>query len=116
MRRFSFLQRLSARSRPRVSKPPLTQFKTNRFIAEALAASTVKLEGRDILATWKVLFSIVATPLLYTIYAIIASVIAYKKNAPPVVLHWMPVWIFVGMPFLAMSSLKFGEAGMDVFK
>lgn len=31
-------------------------------------------------------------------------------------LHWMPVWIFVGMPFLAMSSLKFGEAGMDVFK
>ncbi|KAJ9115919.1 hypothetical protein QFC22_005062 [Naganishia vaughanmartiniae] len=83
---------------------------------EALAASTVKLEGRDILATWKVLFSIVATPLLYTIYSIIAAVIAYKKNAPPVVLHWMPVWIFVGMPFLAMSSLKFGEAGMDVFK
>lgn len=83
---------------------------------EALAASTVKLEGRDILATWKVLFSVGATPLLYTIYAIVASVIAYKKNAPPVILHWMPVWIFVGMPFLAMSSLKFGEAGMDVFK
>lgn len=96
--------------------PPRRFQKTEEPSAEALAASTVKLEGRDILATWKVLFSIVATPLLYTTYAIIASVIAYKKNAPPVILHWMPVWIFVGMPFLAMSSLKFGEAGMDVFK
>jgi glycerol-3-phosphate O-acyltransferase/dihydroxyacetone phosphate acyltransferase len=85
-------------------------------ISEALAASTVKIAGRDVLATWKVLFSVGATPVLYTIYAILGTVIAHQYGVCSETLHWMPLYIFTALPFFAMSALKFGEAGMDVFK
>jgi glycerol-3-phosphate O-acyltransferase / dihydroxyacetone phosphate acyltransferase len=83
---------------------------------EALAASTVKIAGRDVLATWKILFSLGATPVLYLIYAIIGTIIAHQYGADAKTLHWMPVYIILALPFFAMSALKFGEAGMDVFK
>lgn len=82
----------------------------------ALAASTVKIAGRDVLATWKVLLSLVATPILYTFYATLATFLAYKWDAPSLVVWWMPAFVFVGLPFGAMSALKFGEAAMDVLK
>lgn len=108
-------------------------------MAEALAASTVKVAARDVLATWKVLVSLAATvrppppglpscraanfpsrfssqPVLYLFYAILATYLSYRWNAPAAVSHWMPVYVFAGLPFGAMSALKFGEAAMDVLK
>ncbi|KAI6002431.1 hypothetical protein F5J12DRAFT_906317 [Pisolithus orientalis] len=69
---------------------------SRRKAKEALAASVVKIAGRDVLATWKVLICLGAAPLLYTLYAVLAIAIAVKIQAP--------------------LTLKFGEAGMDVFK
>lgn len=83
---------------------------------EALAGSTVKIAGNDVLATWKVLFSVAATPLLYIFYAISATYLAIRFDASTKLIWSTPLLVFVVMPFLAMSSLKFGEAGMDVFK
>ncbi|KAG6854305.1 hypothetical protein C0991_008200 [Blastosporella zonata] len=83
---------------------------------EALAASVVKIAGRDVLASWKVLICLGIAPLLYTFYAFLATLIAIRAKAP---LQWRiatPFLVFVTLPFMNYAALKFGEAGMDVLK
>jgi len=84
--------------------------------SEALAASTVKLQGRDVLATWKVLVSMAVVPLLYLFYAILVTFVMYRYDLAPAIRHWTPVFMFCFLPSLGYSALKFGEAGMDVAK
>ncbi|WOO85271.1 putative acyltransferase [Vanrija pseudolonga] len=83
---------------------------------EALAASSVKIQGRDVLATWKVLVSLAVVPALYLVYTITATVVAYKYDLFPTWRQWLPVVMFCLLPSLGYAALKFGEAGMDVFK
>ncbi|KAI6118395.1 glycerol-3-phosphate O-acyltransferase [Pisolithus sp. B1] len=80
---------------------------SRRKAQEALAASVVKIAGRDVLATWKILICLGAAPLLYTLYVILATVAAIRVQAT--------LGVQLCMPFLVIS-LKFGEAGMDVLK
>ena len=83
---------------------------------EALAASVVKIAGRDVLATWKVLIALGVTPVLYALYAFIATLIAIRSKAP---MKWRiltPFLTVFSLPFMNFASLKFGEAGMDVLK
>jgi glycerol-3-phosphate O-acyltransferase/dihydroxyacetone phosphate acyltransferase len=84
--------------------------------AEALAASTVKIQGRDVLATWKVLVSLAVVPLLYVIYTLTATFLAYRYDVFPTWRHWIPLIMVFLLPSLGYSALKFGEAGMDVAK
>ncbi|KAG8800580.1 hypothetical protein FRC18_007989 [Serendipita sp. 400] len=83
---------------------------------EALAASTVKVAGRDVLATWKVLVSLGAAPVLYSFYSVLATVVAIKAGAPMKWRIWTPFLTMAGLPILGYFALKFGEAGMDVLK
>lgn len=76
----------------------------------------MKIAGRDVLATWKVLIALGVTPVLYTVYAIIATVIAAKTGAPPKWRLWTPFVVAVLLPMMNFAALKFGEAGMDVLK
>ncbi|CAL1704813.1 unnamed protein product [Somion occarium] len=83
---------------------------------EALAASVVKVAGKDVLATWKILISLGAAPVLYGFYAFLATVLAFKVGAS---LTWKiltPIAVMVALPFIGYAALKFGEAGMDVLK
>ena len=85
-------------------------------LSEALAASAVKIAGRDVLATWKVLIALGVTPVLYTLYAILATVVATRAH---VSVQWRistPLLVFILLPFMNYAALKFGEAGMDVLK
>jgi len=83
---------------------------------EALAASTVKIAARDVLATWKILISLGLTPLLYGFYAFLATVVVIKADAPMEWRIWTPIVIMLTLPFVGYAALKFGEAGMDVLK
>ncbi|KAK4058869.1 Glycerol-3-phosphate/dihydroxyacetone phosphate acyltransferase [Microbotryomycetes sp. JL221] len=83
---------------------------------EALAASTVKIKGKDVLATWKVLVALAGCPALYTTYAIGSVVLAHKLNLPYKYKLWAPVATLTGLPMIGYSALKFGEVGMDVYK
>lgn len=89
---------------------------SNSVTVEALAASTVKVAGKDVLATWKVLVSLGAAPLLYAFYAALATIFAIKLNAPLKVRLWTPFVVMSALPFIGYAALKFGEAGLDVFK
>ncbi|SRR5260221_3617936 len=83
---------------------------------EALAASVVKVAGRDVLATWKVLISLIMIPALYVFYAIVATIIAIKAGASSNWILWTPFLSLIALPCIGYAALKFGEAGVDVLK
>ena len=86
------------------------------WLAEALAASVVKVAGRDVLATWKILISLGVAPLLYSFYALLATAVVVRVGAP---LRWRiytPLLVMISLPFIGYAALKFGEAGMDLLK
>jgi len=86
------------------------------FLSEALATSVVKIAGRDVLASWKVLIALGVTPVLYTFYAILATLIVIRAQLP---MQWRiatPFLTITNLPFMNYAALKFGEAGMDVLK
>jgi glycerol-3-phosphate O-acyltransferase / dihydroxyacetone phosphate acyltransferase len=85
-------------------------------MSEALAASVVKIEGRDVLGTWKVLISLGLAPLLYGFYAFLATVVMVRAGAPMTWVIWAPVAVIAASPIIGYTALKFGEAGMDVLK
>ncbi|KAK4689722.1 hypothetical protein P7C73_g377, partial [Tremellales sp. Uapishka_1] len=94
----------------------LAKVVSRRKAKEALAASTVKIQGRDVLATWKVLVSLVVVPSLYVFYAAVATFLAYRYDYFEGWRVYMPLVMFAFLPSLGYSALKFGEAGMDVAK
>ncbi|KDN45743.1 hypothetical protein K437DRAFT_224087 [Tilletiaria anomala UBC 951] len=87
-----------------------------RKAKEALAASQVKLKGRDVLATWKVLVSLVVAPVLYTVYAGCATYLAHRYQLPWKQQMLMPLYVMAALPAIAYSTLKFGEVGIDIYK
>jgi glycerol-3-phosphate O-acyltransferase/dihydroxyacetone phosphate acyltransferase len=113
----SFLLPSSLKEKPKVRSHQslLPSMKSNNPI-EALAASTVKVAGRDVLATWKVLISLGAAPILYSFYAFLATLIAIKANAPLKWRIWTPFLTMAILPIIGYFALKFGEAGIDVLK
>lgn len=86
------------------------------LLIEALAASVVKIAGRDVLATWKVLICLGVAPVLYGFYACLATFIAIRANAQLKWRIWTPFLVLIALPFMNYAALKFGEAGVDVLK
>ncbi|KAI5267156.1 hypothetical protein E4T47_08117 [Aureobasidium subglaciale] len=88
---------------------------------EALAASTVKIQGRDVMATWKLLVSLVVAPLLYNIYNIILAIWTHYNRIGGRVPNWVPLWAvfafgYILFPAITFAALRFGEVGMDIAK
>ena len=88
---------------------------------EALAASTVKIQAKDVVATWKLLVALVVAPSLYALYDIVLCIWAYYNRIQGYVPEYVPLWtVFLfGMtffPIITFAALRFGEVGMDIFK
>lgn len=88
---------------------------------EALAASTVKVQGRDVMATWKLLVALALAPLLYAFYAALFTWWTYRNRVQGKMPGWVPLWLvfiasFVVFPFISFAALRFGETGMDILK
>lgn len=101
-----------------------TKLYSRRKAAEALAGSSVKIQGRDVMATWKLLVSMALTPLLYNLYCVLfvikfgsdrlwGYVPQWASEAP-----WFLVFLtgWVVFPAISFASLRFGEVGMDIVK
>lgn len=87
----------------------------------ALAASTVKLEGRDVMATWKLLVSLGLAPLLYATYTAILTWWTYRNRVQGYIPPWVPLWAVITssmifFPSVTFAALRFGETGMDILK
>lgn len=88
---------------------------------EALAASTVKLQGRDVMATWKLLVALAIAPAVYAFYTAAFTYWTYVNRIQGWVPTWVPLWLIVpiGMvlfPTITFAALRIGEVGMDILK
>ena len=88
---------------------------------EALAASTVKLQGRDVMATWKLLVALAFAPILYAAYTILLTYWTYRNRVQGYMPEWVPLWMVVAFgvvffPSITFAALRIGETGMDIVK
>lgn len=87
----------------------------------ALAGSTVKIRGRDVMATWKILVALGLAPTLYHVYSSLIVLKVWHDRLWGTVPGWIPLWLvyiavwpsIIGVTF---AALRFGEVGMDIFK
>ncbi|SPO26849.1 related to SCT1 - glycerol 3-phosphate/dihydroxyacetone phosphate dual substrate acyltransferase [Ustilago trichophora] len=94
----------------------LAKIISHKKAKEALAASQVKVAGRDVLATWKVLVSLGVAPILYSFYAALATYLAHKLELSPRTRALMPLYTLIVLPTMSYSALKFAEVGIDIYK
>lgn len=115
-------------------------FVTTRAIShskqrKALANSSVKMDGRDVVGSWKILVAMGFAPALYTWYTVIVTIWLYycrhdgyySSVAPwwvnartyvpdSVPLQYFVVFFFGLMISVSFAGLRMGEIGMDIFK
>jgi glycerol-3-phosphate O-acyltransferase / dihydroxyacetone phosphate acyltransferase len=87
----------------------------------ALAASTVKLQGRDVMATWKLLVAMGFAPLLYAFYTSLLTYWTYRNRVQGYIPEYIPLSAIVlsGIiifPSITFAALRIGETGMDILK
>jgi glycerol-3-phosphate O-acyltransferase/dihydroxyacetone phosphate acyltransferase len=92
-----------------------------RKAREALKASTVKIQGRDVIATWKLLVALAFAPVCYNFYVVLFCWWTANHRFYGLMPDWMPTigvaiigWIL--FPAITFAALRFGEIGMDIFK
>ncbi|CAI5758492.1 unnamed protein product [Candida verbasci] len=89
----------------------------NKKAKKALANSVVKIAANDVIATWKILVSMVWAPVLYSFYASIGTSYCYRHNIlSSFKLLWLWILLYVLGVLVTYSALIFGEQGMDIFK
>ncbi|KAG0243139.1 hypothetical protein BGW41_002779 [Actinomortierella wolfii] len=83
---------------------------------EALAASTVKIAGRDVLATWKLLVALGLMPTLYFLYAFMFFLYLryYDISLKARLLLGWAAWACI--PYITYASIRFGETGIDIMR
>jgi len=80
---------------------------------EAVKSSNVKLKGKDVLATWKLLVAVVMIPSLYLTYSIILGVsLSSVLTKSQCVLVAIGAF-FIGFPVVSYFSIRFGEIGVS---
>jgi glycerol-3-phosphate O-acyltransferase/dihydroxyacetone phosphate acyltransferase len=76
----------------------------------------VKIHGRDVIATWKVLISLGVASGLYSFYAVVATILVFRARVPRKWRLLTPPLTIAALPAIGYAALKFGEAGVDVLK
>ncbi|RUS18032.1 hypothetical protein BC938DRAFT_476086, partial [Jimgerdemannia flammicorona] len=78
---------------------------------EALTGSMVKIAGRDILATWKLLVGLAFIPALYTTYTLITLFIALRNDWPRSIKLLTPLLTCNFLPFISYASMILERTG-----
>ncbi|KAI0112464.1 acyltransferase [Nemania sp. FL0031] len=98
-----------------------TKYISHQKAKEALAGSSVKIQGKDVMATWKLLVAMAFAPALYNFYSILLAIKVYQDNlwgylhdSIPFWLVYMIAWII--FPAITFAAFRIGEVGMDILK
>ncbi|KUJ06366.1 uncharacterized protein LY89DRAFT_743846 [Mollisia scopiformis] len=99
----------------------LTPHLSRRKTAEALAASSVKIRGHDVMATWKILIALALAPIFYTFYTILLVVLNNYNHLWGYIHSRTPTSLIIStcvlvLPMITYAALLFGEQGMDLLK
>ncbi|KAI0465434.1 hypothetical protein LJB42_000667 [Komagataella kurtzmanii] len=88
---------------------------------EALANSVVKIRANDVLATWKLMVAMVATPCLYAFYSTLGTFLIFKYDiaivpyqTKSIVVTFITAWII--LVCTTYAAFRIGEIGMDTLK
>jgi glycerol-3-phosphate O-acyltransferase/dihydroxyacetone phosphate acyltransferase len=98
-----------------------TKVMSIRKAKEALAASNVKVQARDVMATWKLLVAMVAAPVAYTWYIII-GLYWYRYNncngylPAGIQKRYLVIAQLIFYVTVTYGALRFGEVAMDILK
>lgn len=98
-----------------------TKFYSIKKAREALAASNVKVQARDVMATWKLLVAMVAAPAAYAWYIII-GLFWYSRNncngylPAGIQKRYLIIAQLIVYVTITYGSLRFGEVAMDILK
>ncbi|KAI8635682.1 hypothetical protein F5Y19DRAFT_461258 [Xylariaceae sp. FL1651] len=98
-----------------------TKYISHQKAKEALAGSSVKIQGRDVMATWKLLVAMAFAPALYNLYSISLAVKVYQDHFWGYLPEWVPFWLvyiiaWVIFPAITFAAFRIGEVGMDILK
>ncbi|KAJ3212835.1 hypothetical protein HDU67_003576 [Dinochytrium kinnereticum] len=77
----------------------------------ALSASTVKIHGHDVIATWKILVASLLIPLTHLLLALLAVI--FIPLPFPLLISLFFVILFLG-PAISYAGVRASEVGMDV--
>ncbi|KAH7355415.1 glycerol-3-phosphate O-acyltransferase [Rhexocercosporidium sp. MPI-PUGE-AT-0058] len=99
----------------------LTSNISRRKTEEALAASSVKVRGNDVMATWKILIAAALSPVFYIFYTILLVCMNNCNRTNGVIPARMPtpllvVLSLVVLPSITYAALLFREQDMDILK
>jgi glycerol-3-phosphate O-acyltransferase/dihydroxyacetone phosphate acyltransferase len=83
-----------------------------------LAGSSVKITGKDVLASWKVMVASVGAPALYGFYALIYLLYLVKRrpNLSPLSKLTRTACAWVIQPILSYLLMRLGDTGLDIYK
>ncbi|CEP09741.1 hypothetical protein [Parasitella parasitica] len=96
----------------------ITSYISKRKQKKALAGSSVKIAGKDVLATWKVIVAAFAAPALYGIYSVLYLVYLVKRKPNLSVRSKITragiIWAI--QPILHYLLMRLGDTGLDIYK
>jgi hypothetical protein len=96
----------------------ITNYISKRKQKQALAGSSVKIAGKDVLATWKVIVAAVAAPALYGAYALVYLIYLTKRRPQLSLSAKMTraclAWAI--QPVLHYLLMRLGDTGLDIYK
>ncbi|KAL4211608.1 hypothetical protein AB4K20DRAFT_1897914 [Rhizopus microsporus] len=81
---------------------------------EALAGSSVKIAARDVLATWKILVTLVGMPALYGFYSVLLFSYLYYHGYKHSFLLSLSIWVI--FPFIQYACVLVLENSIDIFR
>ena len=83
----------------------LTRYISTQKARAAVRKSSVKLTGRDVVATWKLMVALIVIPLLHIIYTVIACFMGGEK---------VGVLYFYFAPFVSLAGIRCFESGIRI--
>eukprot|EP00835_Amoeboradix_gromovi_P004263 NODE_322_length_11016_cov_0.249061.p1 type:complete len:675 gc:universal NODE_322_length_11016_cov_0.249061:7669-5645(-) len=89
---------------------------SQRKADEAKNNSTVKLWGRDVQSTWKILFGLVLLAIFYSIYSLAFFILQLRKGIALLLSIKYTIYFTVALPFGTYCALRLGETGLDIYK
>jgi glycerol-3-phosphate O-acyltransferase/dihydroxyacetone phosphate acyltransferase len=83
-----------------------------------LAGSSVKITGKDVLASWKVMVASVGAPALYGFYALVYLLYLVKRRPTlsPLSKLTRAACAWAIQPILSYLLMRLGDTGLDIYK
>nr|KAJ3409529.1 hypothetical protein HK105_003068 [Polyrhizophydium stewartii] len=93
----------------------LSRVVSHRKAAEALAGSSVKIAGKDVVTTWKVLTAMVVIPTLWIFYTTVAFGVTFAYSTFSLALA-VAAGTFILLPVLGLATIRISDIGFDILK